>query len=127
MNKLLFFLIRILQGIISATVTYILLIFIEPKVSVFSSTRDVVWGNSTTVWGSVALMLTAYQHAAFHTGVGRHRSVWFFSLMATYFCIVALKGATDIYLLLGCGIWAFTNVTKLRPRARLKTEKRADI
>lgn len=59
MNKLLFFLIRILQGIISATVTYILLIFIEPKVSVFSSTRDVVWGNSTTVWGSVALMLTA--------------------------------------------------------------------
>lgn len=74
----------------------------------------------------VALMLTSYQHAAFHTGMGKHNAVWFYGLMALYFCVVSLKGATDIYLLLGCGIWAFTNVTKLRPRSRLKTEKRAD-
>ena len=70
----------------------------------------------------VTLMLTAYHHAAFHVGVGKHRSVWFFSLMAMYFCIVSLLGTTELYLLLGCGIWAFTNTT--RPRARHYRQQR---
>ena len=70
----------------------------------------------------VTLMLTAYHHAAFHVGVGKHRSVWFFSLMAMYFCIVSLLGTTELYLLLGCGIWAFTNTT--RPSARHYRQQR---
>ena len=58
-NKGLFFFVRIIQGITCAVTTYILLIFIEPKVSVFSTTTEIIPENSTTVWGSVALMLTA--------------------------------------------------------------------
>lgn len=75
----------------------------------------------------VALMLTAYHHAAFHVGVGKHQAVWFFSLMAVYFCIVALKGTTDLYLLLSCGIWAFTNMSRpnVRPR-RQRSEQKSD-
>lgn len=66
----------------------------------------------------VALMLTAYQHAAFHAGMGKHRALWFCSLMAAYLCCVSLKGATDPFLLLGCGIWSFTNLTRLVPRQK---------
>lgn len=68
----------------------------------------------------VALMLTAYQHAAFDEGLGNHRALWFCSLMAVYLCCVSLKGTTDLWLLLGCGIWAFTNLTSVTvcPRRR---------
>lgn len=59
----------------------------------------------------VALMLTAYQHAAFHADMGNHRALWFCSLMAVYFCCVSLKESPDTCLLLGCGCWAFTNLT----------------
>ncbi len=58
-NKFLFFLFRILQGIISAVVTYILLILISPTVEVFSTTDNVVFDNSSTIWGSLALVATA--------------------------------------------------------------------
>ena len=63
-----------------------------------------------------ALMLTAYQHAAFDADMGNHRNLWFFSLMAGYLCCVSLKGISDAALLLGCGIWAFTNLTTQVPQ-----------
>lgn len=64
----------------------------------------------------IALMLTAYQHAAFDAGFGNHRSAWCFGLLAAYLCFVSLGNTTDTWLLLGCGIWSFTNVTSLKPR-----------
>ena len=72
----------------------------------------------------VALMLAAYQHAAFDEGLGNHRALWFCSLMAVYLCCVSLKGTTDMFLLLGCGAWAFTNLTsvEVRPRRRAAQE-----
>lgn len=59
----------------------------------------------------VALMLSAYHHAAFDADMGRHRSLWFFSLMAVYLCCLSLKSSMDTLPLLGCGMWAFTNLT----------------
>lgn len=61
----------------------------------------------------VALMLTAYQHAAFDADMGSHRALWLCSLMAVYLCCVSLKDTPDTLLLLGCGIWAFTNLTRI--------------
>lgn len=74
----------------------------------------------------VALMLTAYQHAAFDADMGSHRSLWLYSLMAVYLCCVSLKGTSDTFLLLGCGIWAFTNLTKLQQQAAPRQEEDAD-
>lgn len=61
----------------------------------------------------VALMLAAYQHAAFHADMGNDRALWFCSLTAVYFCCVSLKESPDTWLLLGCGSWAFTNLTNI--------------
>lgn len=60
----------------------------------------------------VALMLTAYHHAAFDADMGAHRSLWLFSLASVYLCVLSLYGSMDSLLLLGCGIWAFTNLTR---------------
>lgn len=75
----------------------------------------------------VALMLTAYHHAAFDEGMGKHRSLWLLSLAAVYLCCLSLKGNQDTVLLLTAGVWAFTNLTSLtvrpkRQRPRLNWE-----
>lgn len=66
----------------------------------------------------VALMLTAYHHAAFAADMGSHRKLWFFSLATVYLCCLSLKGTRDTLLMLTGGIWAFTNLTSLTLRAR---------
>ena len=66
----------------------------------------------------VALMLTAYHHAAFHADAGNHRALWFFSLAAVYLCCLSLQGGRDVWLLIGCAAWAFTNLTDQSPRPR---------
>lgn len=78
----------------------------------------------------VALMLTAYHHAAFAADMGSHRKLWRVSLAAVYLCCLSLKGSHDTLLMLTCGIWAFTNLTALslpprrqRPALILDEEK----
>lgn len=66
----------------------------------------------------VALMLTAYQQASFDTDMGKHRTLWFYSLSAVYLCAVALEGSQDGLLLLGSAVWAFTNLTNPTARRR---------
>lgn len=66
----------------------------------------------------VALMLTAYQHAAFDADMGSHRQLWLLTLIAVYLCCLSLKGTQDTLLMLVCGIWAFTNLTSLTVRPR---------
>lgn len=61
----------------------------------------------------VALMLSAYHHAEFEADMGNHKRLWMYSLAAVYFCALSLKGTVDTCLLLGCGVWAFTNLTNL--------------
>lgn len=66
----------------------------------------------------IALMLTAYHHAAFCTDMGSHRLLWLYSLAAVYLCCLCLRGDRDSLLMLTCGIWAYTNLTCLTPRPR---------
>jgi len=66
----------------------------------------------------VGLMLTAYHHGAFGAEMGSHRDLWFFSLMAAYLCCLSLAGPRSQLFSLGCGIWAFTNLSHLSARVR---------
>ena len=66
----------------------------------------------------VLLMLASYQQAAFDADLGNHRNLWYFSLLSVYLCIVSLKGSADTWLILACGLWAFSNLTDLRIRRR---------
>ena len=58
-NKCLFFLFRIIQGITAGTTTYILLILFPQCAEVFSSVESTKAGNSSSLAGSVMLILTA--------------------------------------------------------------------
>ncbi|MBQ7133426.1 MAG: hypothetical protein IJO20_02920 [Ruminococcus sp.] len=58
-NKLLFFLCRTIQGITAGTVTYILLILFPQSAQVFSSVESAKVGTTTSLAGSVMLVLTA--------------------------------------------------------------------
>ena len=58
-NKMLFFFFRIIQGICSACLTYILLIFFPVTVDVFSSVDITTPEFSSTVTGGMALILTS--------------------------------------------------------------------
>lgn len=58
-NKLVFFLFRIIQGILSAVTTYILLILFDDTAEVFSTTTNVSSGLPSPVWGSAVLLLCA--------------------------------------------------------------------
>lgn len=64
----------------------------------------------------IMLMLAAYQHAAFDADMGSHKKLWLMNLLAVYLCITALKSPADSLLMLGCGFWAFSNLTDLRIR-----------
>lgn len=66
----------------------------------------------------VALMLTAYQFAAFDADSGSHRYLWIWGLASVYFCIVSLAGSQEPFFLLCCCIWVFTNLSNLKRRRR---------
>lgn len=66
----------------------------------------------------VALMLTAYQHAAFDADMGSHKAAWLMGLAAVYLCLTAVRGAGDTWFLPASALWAFTNLTNLKGRPR---------
>lgn len=72
-NKCLFFLLRILQGIIAGGITYIFLILFPESTEVFSSVENAEGGVASSVWGCVALMLTAvcFLNSISHTKLKR--------------------------------------------------------
>lgn len=63
----------------------------------------------------VALMLTAYQFAAFDADMVSHRQLWVCGLSAVYLCLLALVGS-ESFLMLCCSIWVFTNLSCLSSR-----------
>ena len=69
----------------------------------------------------VALMLTAYQFAAFDAGMGNHRSLWAWGLASIYLCCLSLVGEGQPLLMVCSGIWVYTNLSRLRPRRREET------
>lgn len=58
-NKALFFLFRIIQGILAGVTTYILLILFPQQSEVFSSVDKVQPNSASSLWGALALILTA--------------------------------------------------------------------
>lgn len=66
----------------------------------------------------VCLMLTAYHLAAFDTGMGSHRALWFLGLASVYFCLLSLWNGTSPLLMLCCAVWVLTNLPELTVRPR---------
>lgn len=58
----------------------------------------------------IALMVTAYQFAAFDAGYGSFRYLWAAGLVAIFLCIVSTPGSGDPFFLICCGLWIFTNL-----------------
>lgn len=66
----------------------------------------------------VALMITAYQFAAFDAGFGNHRKLWGAGLAAIYLSIVSLTGSEEPFFLICCTLWIFSSLNL--PSANLK-------
>ncbi len=64
---------------------------------------------------TVFLMVSAFQRACFHAGMGQRRSYAFFRLSAGYFCLAAIPGSTYWILYLGCALWCLTDLCNLTP------------
>lgn len=74
----------------------------------------------------VALMLTAYQFAAFDAGIGNHRSLWACGLASVYLCCLSLVGDGQPLLMLCCGVWVYTNLSQLRFHRRAEASVQPD-
>lgn len=82
------------------------------------SSDPMTQGYTFYLMAYVALMLSAYHHAAFDVGMGKHRWLWITSLAAVYLCCAAVVNCPDALLLAACALWAFTNLTNLSVRLR---------
>lgn len=60
----------------------------------------------------VALMITAYQLAAFDAGVGSHSKLWAAGLSTIYLATVSLAGSSEPFFLILCIIWVWTNLSR---------------
>jgi len=69
---------------------------------------------------SLMLMLFAYYQAAFCVDGGSSFRLRLTGLLAVYFCLTALAKSTMPYLYGGCAVWAFTGLSRLRPRREKK-------
>lgn len=61
----------------------------------------------------LAVMLTAYHHAAFDAGLGKYRALWACSLCAVYLCCAAVPHCSEALLMGTCALWALTNLPAL--------------
>lgn len=59
----------------------------------------------------VALMITAYQFAAFDAGFGSHGKLWGAGLGSIYLSTVSAAGSDDPFFLICCVLWIFTNLS----------------
>ena len=66
----------------------------------------------------VCLMLTAYFLAGFEADMGNRRALWFFSMAASFFCLLALPESGDAGLLIACALWAFFCAPQSQAKAR---------
>lgn len=69
-----------------------------------------------SVLASCLLPLFGYYQTAFDVDMGNRRMQLGTGLLAAFFCITALAGATDPVLYLGGAIWTLTNLCSLNPR-----------
>ena len=65
--------------------------------------------------GYVALMLTAYQQAAFDAGFGNFKSLWLWSSAAAFLCFVTLAGPQERLFMPAFGLWALSGLSAVKP------------
>ena len=56
----------------------------------------------------ICLMITGYFMASFEAEMRSPRALLFFSMAATFFCLLALPESGDAPMLIACALWAFT-------------------
>lgn len=56
----------------------------------------------------ICLMITGYFMAGFEADMRSPRALLFFSMAATFFCLLALPESGDAPMLIACALWAFT-------------------
>lgn len=66
-----------------------------------------------SLFASVGLMLFAFYHGCLEAGIGKLRLLPAAGLMTAYCCMVAVSGTEHIWLYLGGGLWALTNLCRL--------------
>ena len=75
-----------------------------------------------SLMGAVGLTLSVYHHSAFCAGSGHRRLLLATQLLTVFFCCAALPHTEYFALYLGGGIWACTNLCRVNPVRRKKTE-----
>ena len=63
----------------------------------------------------VCLMLASYHMAAFDSGAGRRKTLWFLGCAGAYLCLVSLWGNREPLFMVLCGIWLLTALPELKP------------
>ena len=66
------------------------------------------------------LMLFAYYQCAFCVDSGSSFRLRFTGLLAVFFCVCAIAVQGHLWLYGGCAVWAFTGLSRIRPRREKK-------
>lgn len=69
----------------------------------------------------VALMITAYQFAAFDAGFGNYRKLWAAGLAGIYLATVSVPESGDPFFLICCALWIISNLHRPPSRKRART------
>ncbi|MBO7251480.1 MAG: hypothetical protein J6V25_02515 [Oscillospiraceae bacterium] len=72
--------------------------------------------------GAAAMMLFAYQQAAFCIDRGNSRQLRITGLLAALFCLPSIWVEEEVILYLGCYIWAVTGLSKPQPLGKKNSE-----
>ena len=65
--------------------------------------------------GYVALMLAAYQQAAFDAGFGKLKALWLWTPVAVFLCFVTLAGPQELLFMPAFGLWALSGLSAVKP------------
>lgn len=65
--------------------------------------------------GYAALMLAAYQQAAFDAGFGNFKSLWLWSSAAAFLCFVTLAGPQERLFMPAFGLWVLSGLSAVNP------------
>ena len=71
----------------------------------------------------VALMVTAYQFAAFDAGYGSHGKLWAAGLSAIYLSILSLSGSGEHFFLICCILWVWSNLSHPFLKKQVNTDQ----
>ena len=65
--------------------------------------------------GYAALMLAAYQQAAFDASFGNFKALWLWSSAAVFLCFITLAGPQERLFMPAFGLWALSGLSAVKP------------